>query len=61
MLDWTGKQVVDPTKLRPVARLGGNVYSRLTEMFEIARPDKNCVIPNFKTRAELNDEAFRMV
>ncbi|KAJ3724588.1 hypothetical protein FB446DRAFT_737736 [Lentinula raphanica] len=30
--------VVDPGKLRPVARLGGNTYARLTDTFDVPRP-----------------------
>ncbi|KAJ4483330.1 hypothetical protein J3R30DRAFT_1763772 [Lentinula aciculospora] len=30
--------VLDPAKLRPVARLGGNTYARLTDAFDIPRP-----------------------
>lgn len=29
---------VDPHKLRPINRLGGNTYARLGETFDIARP-----------------------
>jgi hypothetical protein len=29
---------VDPAKLRPVSRLGGIMYARVTEGFEIPRP-----------------------
>ncbi len=31
---------IDPVKLDPVARLGGESYSRLGELFEIKRPDR---------------------
>ncbi|KAJ3748824.1 hypothetical protein DFH05DRAFT_1474377 [Lentinula detonsa] len=31
--------VIDPAKLRPVARLGGNTYARLTDTFDVPRPD----------------------
>ncbi|KAJ3802967.1 hypothetical protein GGU11DRAFT_763368 [Lentinula aff. detonsa] len=30
--------VLDPAKLRPVARLGGNTYARLTDTFDVPRP-----------------------
>jgi hypothetical protein len=33
-----GGEVVDAAKLRPIARLGGISYSRLGDVFEIARP-----------------------
>jgi len=29
---------IDPSKLRPIARLGGMSYSRLLEGFDISRP-----------------------
>jgi flavin reductase (DIM6/NTAB) family NADH-FMN oxidoreductase RutF len=29
---------VDPRKLRPIARLGGNFYTRATDLFEMKRP-----------------------
>jgi hypothetical protein len=29
---------VDPAKLRPVARLGGGLYTRLGDSFDLARP-----------------------
>ncbi|TEB37629.1 hypothetical protein FA13DRAFT_1726740 [Coprinellus micaceus] len=35
------KQSVDPAKLRPVSRLGGARYGRLTEAFELERIDWN--------------------
>lgn len=34
----TEEDLVDPAKLRPVARLGGATFSRLGEGFDIARP-----------------------
>ncbi|KAK9823932.1 hypothetical protein WJX72_006453 [[Myrmecia] bisecta] len=36
----SGKTIVDITKYWPVARLGGNTYSRLTEIFDLPRPDR---------------------
>lgn len=30
--------VIDPLRLRPIARLGGDLYARLGEIFELARP-----------------------
>ena len=30
--------IVDPAKLRPVSRLGGTIFARVTEGFEIPRP-----------------------
>lgn len=33
-----GGEQVDPSALRPIARLGGITYSRLGDMFEISRP-----------------------
>jgi len=41
----TGKLVVDPLKLRPVARLGGVSYAELTELYDMGRPDKNGAYP----------------
>lgn len=41
----TGKLVVDPVKLAPVCRLGGFTYGRVTELYDIRRPDKNGVYP----------------
>lgn len=41
----TGKLVVDPVKLQPVCRLGGFTYGRVTELYDIRRPDKNGVYP----------------
>ncbi len=34
----TGKLVVDPVKLQPICRLGGTMYGRVTELFDIGRP-----------------------
>lgn len=36
----SGKLVVDPLKLRPMARMGGNTYARVCGMFDLARPDR---------------------
>jgi flavin reductase (DIM6/NTAB) family NADH-FMN oxidoreductase RutF len=33
-----GAPVVDPDRLRPISRLGGDLYARLGEVFERARP-----------------------
>jgi flavin reductase (DIM6/NTAB) family NADH-FMN oxidoreductase RutF len=41
----TGKLVVDPTKLQPVCRLGGVTYGRVTELYNIPRPDKSGAYP----------------
>uniref|UniRef100_A0A383W8H8 Flavin reductase like domain-containing protein n=1 Tax=Tetradesmus obliquus TaxID=3088 RepID=A0A383W8H8_TETOB len=35
----SGKLVVDPTKLQPVCRLGGVTYGRVTELYDIPRPN----------------------
>ncbi|GJP41018.1 hypothetical protein CLOM_g665 [Closterium sp. NIES-68] len=37
----TGKLIVDPVKLRPMCRLGGNTYGFVSHLFDIARPDKD--------------------
>jgi hypothetical protein len=37
----SGKLVVDPVKLQPVCRLGGFTYGRVTELYDIGRPDKS--------------------
>ena len=34
----TGKPLVDPKKLDPISRLGGNTYASLGELFDIPRP-----------------------
>lgn len=34
----SGKVVVDPAKLQPIARLGGVTYGRVTEIFDLPRP-----------------------
>lgn len=34
----SGKLVVDPLKLAPISRLGGITYGRLTELYDITRP-----------------------
>eukprot|EP00775_Hariotina_reticulata_P007916 gene7916-8112_t len=39
----SGKLVVDPVKLQPVCRLGGVTYGRVTELYDIVRPDKHGV------------------
>jgi flavin reductase (DIM6/NTAB) family NADH-FMN oxidoreductase RutF len=41
----SGKLVVDPTKLQPVCRLGGVTYGRVTELYDIPRPDKSGAYP----------------
>lgn len=35
----SGKIVVDIDKYEPIARLGGNYYGRIKEVFELSRPD----------------------
>lgn len=37
----SGKLTVDPLKLQPVTRMGGNTYGRTVEMFDLPRPDKH--------------------
>lgn len=41
----TGKLVVDPVKLQPVCRLGGFTYGRVTELYDIRRPNKDGSYP----------------
>jgi hypothetical protein len=41
----TGKLVVDPVLLRPVCRLGGVTYGRVTELYDIPRPGKDGSYP----------------
>lgn len=36
----SGKLTVDPGKLRPVSRLGGNTYGRTAGLFDLPRPDR---------------------
>lgn len=36
----SGKLVVDPDRLAPVSRLGGNTYGRTAGMFDLPRPDR---------------------
>lgn len=45
------KSHIDPAVLKPIARLGGITYSRLTDMFEIPRP----VYANVKEDAAAQD------
>ena len=35
----SGKTIVDIDKYEPIARLGGNMYGRIKEIFELKRPD----------------------
>lgn len=35
----SGKVIVDIDKYEPIARLGGNYYGRIKEVFELSRPD----------------------
>lgn len=35
----TGKTIVDIDKYEPIARLGGNFYGRIKEVFELTRPN----------------------
>ncbi|CAI5512566.1 unnamed protein product [Closterium sp. Naga37s-1] len=44
----TGKLIVDPAKLRPMCRLGGNTYGFVSHLFDIARPDKDGRYPGHK-------------
>ncbi|CAI5459215.1 unnamed protein product [Closterium sp. Yama58-4] len=44
----TGKLIVDPAKLRPMCRLGGNTYGFVSHLFDIARPDKDGRYPCHK-------------
>lgn len=39
------KLIVDPVKLQPISRLGGNIFGRVSSMFEIPRPDKDGKYP----------------
>lgn len=41
----SGKLVVDPLLLQPVSRLGGVTYGRITELFDIPRPNKDGAYP----------------
>jgi hypothetical protein len=34
-----GKLIVDPVKLRAVCRMGGITYGRVTELYDMRRPD----------------------
>lgn len=49
--------MVDPIKLRPISRLGGLVYARCAELFELPRPNKDGSMPPLKTKAQQQDEA----
>lgn len=35
-----GKVTVDLAKYRPVSRLGGDAYARITEVYDLPRPDR---------------------
>ncbi|GAB4823945.1 hypothetical protein N2152v2_010991 [Parachlorella kessleri] len=35
-----GKLIVDPQKLQPISRLGGNTYAHISELFDLPRPDR---------------------
>lgn len=35
----SGKVIVDIDKYEPIARLGGNFYGRIKEVFELSRPN----------------------
>lgn len=35
----SGKTIVDIDKYEPIARLGGNFYGRIKEVFELSRPN----------------------
>eukprot|EP00887_Chlorella_sp_A99_P004648 scaffold4.g4648.t1 len=37
----SGKLIVDPSRLRPLSRLGGNYYARTEGIFELPRPDRD--------------------
>lgn len=41
----TGKLVVDPVKLAPVCRLGGVTYGRVTELYDLQRPNSKGEYP----------------
>ncbi len=36
-----GKTIVDIDKYEPIARLGGNFYCRVKEVFELVRPNED--------------------
>jgi flavin reductase (DIM6/NTAB) family NADH-FMN oxidoreductase RutF len=36
----SGKLVVDINKYRPISRLGGNTYGRVSGLFDLPRPDR---------------------
>ncbi|PSS18662.1 hypothetical protein M430DRAFT_102175 [Amorphotheca resinae ATCC 22711] len=48
------KNLIDPNVLRPISRLGGITYGRLTESVEIPRPDYNDTVVK-------NEEARKLV
>ncbi|GIL67856.1 hypothetical protein Vafri_21150, partial [Volvox africanus] len=45
----SGKLVVDMTRLAPVARCGGITYARCTELYDMARPNKDGQYPQPST------------
>ena len=49
------RNIIDPGVLRPVARLGGITYGRLTEGFELPRPD----FEEMKKDGELAEELVK--
>lgn len=44
----SGKTIVDPVKLQPVCRLGGNTFGVDLDFFDIPRPDKDGRYPGAK-------------
>lgn len=53
------KQTVDPVKLRPVARLGGNTYSRLGPGFDLSRPSWKALKEKIETMNASESEGLR--
>lgn len=39
----SGKLIVDVNKMLPISRLGGNIYGRTREIFELPRPDRSTI------------------
>ncbi|GAX77471.1 hypothetical protein CEUSTIGMA_g4915.t1 [Chlamydomonas eustigma] len=47
----TGKVVVDPLKVKPVCRFGGVSYGRVSELYEIPRPNRDGSFSSFTPKA----------
>ena len=53
-----GKTIVDIDKFEPIARLGGNFYGRIKEVFELTRPNDEEM---YKRQEEYRKQVMQLI